>query len=114
MKSQVWELVPPGDYVLKLIAVEDGPTFTSDRTGEPEPTTKLKLEVDRGPSQGLGLSALINPANSGPRATPGGGPRPWRGARSTTTRRSTRRGTSRRWSGPRSGSRRTARASTAT
>jgi hypothetical protein len=64
----VWENVPAGTYVLRLTGVEDGPTFSNRKTGAPEPTIKLLLEVDRGPQQGMGLSALVNPDNWGPKA----------------------------------------------
>jgi len=63
-----WENVPPGTYTLRLTGVEDGPTFTNKKTGAPESTVKLLLEVDRGPSKGMGLSALVNPDNWGPKA----------------------------------------------
>jgi len=54
--------------VLKLTGVEDGPTFTNDKTGDPEPTIRLLLEVDRGPSKGMRVSALMNPASWGPKS----------------------------------------------
>jgi len=63
-----WENVPPGTYTLRLTGVEDGPTFTNTKTGAPESTVKLLLEVDRGPSKGMGLSALVNPDRWGPKS----------------------------------------------
>lgn len=63
-----WENVPPGTYTLRLTDVTEGPEFTNRKTGEPEQTVKLHLEVHRGPQKGMGLSALVNPDNWGPKS----------------------------------------------
>jgi hypothetical protein len=64
----VWENIPQGWYTLRFTDIQDGPTFSNQKTNAPEPTIKLVLVVEKGPSKGLSVSQLINPASWGPKS----------------------------------------------
>jgi len=67
MKRTSWELIPAGNYLLELTDVRDGPVFPG-RNGAPEPTTKLVLQVSRGPHKGMEVTTLINQTATGPKS----------------------------------------------